>query len=94
MQGQDPLAMLLAARERQFAAAMSSAAADHERAVQRLKAAMAATTADDKMQVCKGLCTAPTSVVMVLDGAPNTQGMQGCQVAMFCLSQNCVVGCS
>jgi hypothetical protein len=51
MQGQDPLALLLAARERQFATAMSAAAADHERSVGRLKAAMAATAAEGKQQV-------------------------------------------
>lgn len=51
-QGQDPLALLLAAREHQFAADMSAAAADHERAVLRLKAAMAAAAGgDDKGQV-------------------------------------------
>jgi hypothetical protein len=58
MQGQDPLALLLAAREQQFAAAMAAAAADHERAANRLKAAMAATTADERLQVrCGGMLT-------------------------------------
>ncbi|WIA14506.1 hypothetical protein OEZ85_003026 [Tetradesmus obliquus] len=49
-QGQDPLALLLAAREARFAAAMQAVAADHERAVGRLRAAMAAAAADEKMQ--------------------------------------------
>jgi hypothetical protein len=56
LQGRDPLALLLAARERQFAAAMAAAAADHERAANRLKAAMAATTADERLQVGWGVC--------------------------------------
>uniref|UniRef100_A0A383VDV9 Uncharacterized protein n=1 Tax=Tetradesmus obliquus TaxID=3088 RepID=A0A383VDV9_TETOB len=50
-QGQDPLTLLLAAREARFAAAMQAVAADHERAVGRLRAAMAAAAADEKMQV-------------------------------------------
>uniref|UniRef100_A0A383VH62 Exocyst complex component SEC5 n=1 Tax=Tetradesmus obliquus TaxID=3088 RepID=A0A383VH62_TETOB len=50
-QGQDPLALLLAAREARFAAAMQAVAADHERAVGRLRAAMAAAAVDEKMQV-------------------------------------------
>lgn len=51
LQGQDPLALLLAARERQFASAMSAAAAEHERSVGRLKAAMASTATEGKLQV-------------------------------------------
>jgi len=54
LQGHDPLALLLSARERQFVSALSAAAAEHQRAVQRLKAAMAATATDDKMQVGGG----------------------------------------
>lgn len=51
-QGQDPLALLLAAREEQFAAAMQAVASEHERAVNRLRAAVAAAATDEKMQVC------------------------------------------
>jgi hypothetical protein len=38
-------------RETQFTAAMAAVAADHERAVGRLKALMAATAQDEKLQV-------------------------------------------
>jgi hypothetical protein len=50
-QGQDPLALLLAAREERFAAAMQAVAGDHERAVGRLRSAMAAAATDEKLQV-------------------------------------------
>jgi hypothetical protein len=56
LQGQDPLALLLAARERQFSTAMAAAGGDHERAVGRLKAAMAATATDGKLQVIVVSC--------------------------------------
>jgi hypothetical protein len=50
-QGQDPLALLLAAREARFAAVMQAVAADHDRAVGRLRGAMAVAAADEKSQV-------------------------------------------
>jgi hypothetical protein len=55
-QGQDPLALLLAARESRFATAMQAVAADHERAVGRLRGAMAAAAGDEKMQVTWFAC--------------------------------------
>jgi hypothetical protein len=64
-QGQDPLVLLLAAREARFAAAMQAVAADHDRAVGRLRSAMAAAAADEKMQVGRFVfVAAPIAVVL------------------------------
>jgi hypothetical protein len=50
-QGSNPLALLLAAREAAFEAAMARASTDHERALARLRAAMAAAASDERLQV-------------------------------------------
>ncbi|KAF6265699.1 exocyst complex component Sec5-domain-containing protein [Scenedesmus sp. NREL 46B-D3] len=49
-QGQDPLVLLLAAREARFAAAMQAVAAEHDRSVGRLRGAMAAAADDERLQ--------------------------------------------
>jgi hypothetical protein len=85
-QGQDPLALLLAARESRFAAAMQAVAADHDRAVGRLRSAMAAAAADEKLQVgwfafvAVPIAVMLTGHLVVIVFKPKTCRLHSCRV--------------